>query len=119
MAMENEQDNFDDRLEQVSRQWRHQRYTGPAPVFEPAPQRHIPIWAGALAAAAILIVVIWPSQPEWPDKLRPVVRGSPFQATAPMPPPSNVAFRLPGRPDWGSCFAETPSQIKPCDPPAG
>ena len=119
MAMDNGKHSFEQRLDEVSRQWRAQRYRGPVPEFEPAGARPLLPWLAAFATAVIVAVMVWPRETPWPDELRPVLRGSPLQAAAPTPPPGGVGFRLPATPARPSCFSATSSQTDACDQPAG
>ena len=119
MTMDNGKDTFERRLEELSGQWRAQRYPGPVPDFGPAPARPLLPWAAAFATAVIVALLVWPDSEPWPDDLRPVLRGSPLQASAPTPPPGGVGFRLPVKPSRTSCFTHPPSQTDACDQPAG
>lgn len=110
-----DKDRFEQRLDDVATRWQQQRYSGPMPSFEPRRQRHPLAWSGALATAAAAIFLLWPGEPDWPDELRPVMRGSPFAATAPAPPQAGMAFRLPSAPARPTCFTAT----EDCDQPAG
>ena len=53
MAMDNGKHSFEQRLDEVSRQWRAQRYPGPAPDFEPAAARPLLPWVAAFATRAV------------------------------------------------------------------
>lgn len=108
-------DSFEQRLDEAAGAWQRQRYTGPVPEFEP--QRGIPrlAWAGALAAALFAAVLLRPDQPDWPEELRPVLRGSPLAVETPRAPAAPVVFRLPDAPGRQTCF----SQTEDCDQPAG
>lgn len=108
-------DRFEQRLDDAARVWRRQRYTGPVPAFEP--RRGFPrlAWAGALAAALFAVVLLRPGQPDWPEELRPVLRGSPLAAETPRPPAARVVFRLPDAPGRQTCFSQTEN----CDQPTG
>jgi hypothetical protein len=63
----------------------------------------------------VAIFMLWPTSQDWPEELRPVLRGSPFAATAPPQPPAGVAFRLPSAPARQTCFTATDT----CEQPAG
>lgn len=109
------QDRFEQRLDEAARAWQRQRYTGPVPEFEP--QRGVPglAWAGALAAALFAAVLLRPPEPDWPEQLRPVLRGSPLAVDTPRAPAARVVFRLPDPPGRQTCF----SRAEDCDQPAG
>ena len=113
--MEPAKHNFEERLQSAVRQWQSLRYTGKEPAFETQPARNSLVWAGAAVAAGILAIILWPSAPQWPEALRPVLRGSPFHATAPALPTQRVDFRFPGAPTRTSCF----SQPDACEQPTG
>ena len=111
---------LDDRLDALSEEWRQLGYTGPALIpAETAARPAVFTWlAPAAVAAAVLALWLWPGAqpaPEWPENLRPVVRGSPFAIDAPARPPDSVAFRFPRSPVRQSCIAPASA----CDQPAG
>lgn len=110
-----ENDKFEQRLDEAARVWQRQRYTGTLPDFEP--QRGFPrlAWAGAVAAALLAALLLRPTQPDWPEELRPVLRGSPLAAETPEAPAARIVFRLPDAPGRQSCF----SQTEDCGQPAG
>ncbi len=117
--MQDPDSSIDERLAAVSDEWRSLRYTGPAldmqPVTDRSPLRLL--WLAPIAAA-LAIVTLWPKvdpPPEWPGTLRPIVRDSPFAASAPVSPSASVAFRLPRAPVRHSCISQTDN----CDQPAG
>jgi hypothetical protein len=109
------EDSFNERLDGIAKAWQRQRYSGPAPAFEAPAEEHRLAWWGAFALAVLVAVLLWPGAPEWPESLRPVLRGSSLAAQAPAPTAAPVAFRLPSAPQRQSCFSPT----GPCDQPTG
>ena len=110
-----EKDDFEQRLNDATRAWQRQRYTGPVPEFKSQPAFPRLAWASALAAALFAAVLLRPGEPDWPEELRPVLRGSPLAVEAPQAPAARVGFRLPDSPGRQICF----SQTEDCGQPAG
>lgn len=111
-------DKFEQRLATLGQAWRELRYSGPE-LEAVTPGKPSPLmlwWLAPVAAASLAAFVLWPGAGPaitWPDNLRPVMRGSPFAASA--PPAPQVSFRLPGAPSRQSCI----SPAVDCDQPAG
>lgn len=111
-----DESRFERRLDEAASQWRNQRYTGPMPVFSTHRRRTgLFAVAGTVAAAIVALILLRPAAQDWPEELRPVLRGSPLAASAPEPPANRVAFKLPNAPERSTCFALADG----CDKPAG
>lgn len=118
--MTGSEQHLDARLAAAGEAWRTRRYTGPAlpRVAAAAPARPW-TWAMPAAAAAALVILVAGSlferEPAWPDSLRPVVRGSPYDVVRPERGEVTLTVAMPARPVRRSCFAD-PSA---CEQPTG
>ncbi|MEM9305547.1 MAG: hypothetical protein AAGE01_25785 [Pseudomonadota bacterium] len=111
---------LDARLAAAGEAWRTRRYTGAAlPRSSVAPPIRRWTWALPAAGAAALLVLVagglFDRDPVWPDSLRPVVRGSPYDVARPERGDVTLTVAMPTRPVRRSCFAD-PSA---CEQPTG